>query len=153
MYAVTLLNIVITVFLVILFIIRIYFIGTGNWEIRDRPQFTHPVHFGGSVNPGVSEGGTVESCHVVTPAGEDLALTTAVNYPNIIRSTGNLCSVVIENITQDMLGPWLIYGTFNSILRRTVVRLPLVFNLFGKFDLILTVVFFYLVQIEKSTAI
>ncbi|CAB3233331.1 unnamed protein product [Arctia plantaginis] len=106
---------------------------TANWVIHNRAQFTHPVHFGGSVNSGVSEGGTVENCHVVTPTGEDLVLTSDVNYPHIKRvNSASVCSVVIENITEDMLGAWLIYGTFNSPLRRTEGRLPLIFNLFDE---------------------
>ncbi|CAD0204884.1 unnamed protein product [Chrysodeixis includens] len=104
---------------------------TSNWHSRIEPIFNHPVHVGSLVNPGVMGSANVLTCHVITPAGEDLVLTSDVTYPNIERITNDrwLCSVAISDIDKSMLGDWAIYARFRSQwVALSEIRLP--FNLF-----------------------
>ncbi|CAB3233332.1 unnamed protein product [Arctia plantaginis] len=109
--------------------------GKRNWVATNESSFIHAIQVGGSVKSSISGSGNVTTCHVVTPGGEDLVITTDVKYPHVERgSVMNplLCSVLLKNITEDMLGNWLIYGKFRSVLQQTEVRLPLTLSLYNE---------------------
>lgn len=88
------------------------------------------------MNPGVMGSGNVLTCHVITPAGEDLVLKSDVIYPHIKRIENDrwLCSVAISDIDQSMLGDWTIYGKFRSQwILLNEVRLPFNLHLYSEY--------------------
>lgn len=124
-----------------LFIISLLFFTdnnnpSANWHSIIEPVFNHPVHFGSQVNPGVMGSGNVLTCHVITPAGEDLVLTSDVTYPHIQRIVHDpwLCSVAISDIDESMLGDWAIYSRFRSqFISLNEVRLPFNLHLYSEY--------------------
>uniref|UniRef100_A0A2A4J868 Immunoglobulin domain-containing protein n=1 Tax=Heliothis virescens TaxID=7102 RepID=A0A2A4J868_HELVI len=109
----------------------------AHWEQTTQPRFSHPVHFGGSVNPGVAGRIDVLSCHVITPEGEDLVITNDVKYPHItsIASSAGLCSIKFSDIDRSTLGDWTIYGKFRGwVGGMNEIRLPLTFFLYNEDD-------------------
>ncbi|KAJ2954850.1 hypothetical protein O0L34_g3167 [Tuta absoluta] len=89
-----------------------------NWLSTTNPSIDHVVQHGFSVSPVVRGGGGLQSCHVVTPAGEDIALTADSDYPGLQRvlfdDDVRACSVIIGPLDNNFLGSWTLYGTFKS---------------------------------------
>ncbi|XP_075984702.1 uncharacterized protein LOC142982192 isoform X2 [Anticarsia gemmatalis] len=110
--------------------------GLSMWPSVTNLRVNYPVHYGGFVNPGVQGSGTVVSCHVITPAGEDLVITTDTKYPHIeyITTPSNpaLCSIYFNVHNEDMIGDWIIYGKYHSFMGHSENRIPLTFFLFDK---------------------
>lgn len=107
----------------------------ANWGLAILDIYSYPVHFGGSQNPGVVGNGNAETCHVITPDGEDLVITRDVKYPHIQRiafERPTLCSINITDIDASSIGVWEIYGKFRSASLNEV-HLPLEFYLYGKY--------------------
>ena len=110
----------------------------ATWGVAIQEVFSYPVHFGGSVNPGVASslGAPAETCHVITPAGEDLVITRDVKYPHIERiafERTHLCSINFINIDASSIGDWTIYGKFRSSVGLSEIRRPLRFFLYSKY--------------------
>ncbi|XP_062525413.1 uncharacterized protein LOC101737697 [Bombyx mori] len=102
------------------------------WDSRTQPLFNHPVNLNGILTPVVIGSGSLLTCHIVTPNGEDLVVLPETKYPGIIRAESGTtgCSIAIGPITQDMLGQWELYGMFRSVLGLNEVRLPMNFELY-----------------------
>ncbi|XP_047034599.1 uncharacterized protein LOC124640740 [Helicoverpa zea] len=108
-----------------------------HWDQTIQNRFSHPVHFGGSVNPGVAGRIDVLSCHVITPEGEDLVITNDVKYPHIesIALSAGLCSINFTDIDRSTLGDWTIYGKFRGWVGGIEeIILPLTFFLYNEAD-------------------
>lgn len=96
------------------------------------------VNFGGSITPVISSSTTAESCHVITPNGEDLLITTNSHYPNITRHEINQwsCTIEFSPIHAPMLGDWTIYVIYAwSSTQRRIDRRDIHFFLYGTFDI------------------
>ncbi|KAJ8709262.1 hypothetical protein PYW07_009088 [Mythimna separata] len=109
----------------------------GNrWTVNTLEKFSHPVHYGGSVFSGVSNTGTIETCSVITPNGENLVITNDVSYPNIERVASNnvrLCTINFTNIDNFSIGNWAINGKFRSSIQGLIeIHLPLRFFLYNE---------------------
>ncbi|KAJ8711830.1 hypothetical protein PYW08_008784 [Mythimna loreyi] len=109
---------------------------SAQWSMVTQSLFSHPVHFGGSVSSGVSHSGSVETCNVITPNGENLTITNDVTYPHIERINPNnahLCSIKFTNIDKTSIGDWAINGKFrSSITGLNEIQLPLRFFLYNE---------------------
>lgn len=107
------------------------------WPATSHSMFSHPVHYGGSVFSGVSHYGTVETCSVITPSGENLVITNDVTYPHIQRIASNnvnFCNINFTNIDSSSIGKWAINGKFRLILGGlNEIHLPLRFFLYSKY--------------------
>ncbi|KAI5645815.1 hypothetical protein NE865_02085 [Phthorimaea operculella] len=90
----------------------------NNWVTTESPMVDHVVQHGFSVSPVVRGGGGLQTCHVITPAGEDIVLTPDSDYPGLQRilydDDVRACSVIIGPLDNHFLGTWTLYGTYNS---------------------------------------
>lgn len=109
------------------------------WHSESRPVFDHVVNFDGTLTPAVTGSGTVNTCHIITPNGEDLVITPESDYPHIRRAENDVsvCSVAIGPIEASLLGNWVIYGTFSGLaMGFNEVRLPMNLHIYGKWQTI-----------------
>lgn len=108
-----------------------------DWELNLEHQYNYVVHFGGVISPSVSGLGDVLTCQIITPAGEDIALTGDTDYPGLQRTALDsitVCRVNIGPIDASMLGDWVIYAKFHSpFFGFTETRMPFTFNLYSKY--------------------
>ncbi|KAJ2954852.1 hypothetical protein O0L34_g3169 [Tuta absoluta] len=110
---------------------------TENWHSTSQAKFDHPVNYGLSLSPTVRGAGSIQTCHVITPEGEDIALTNTSDYPGLQRTVFNrdttTCGVTFGPIDARFLGVWVLYGTFNShTLGFNVASLPMSFFLYDE---------------------
>ncbi|KAI5645816.1 hypothetical protein NE865_02086 [Phthorimaea operculella] len=110
---------------------------TENWHSTSQAQFDHPVNYGFSLSPTVRGTGSIQTCHVITPEGEDIALTNNSDYPGLQRIVYSrdttTCGVTFGPIDVSFLGSWALYGTFTShTLGFNVATLPMTFFLYDE---------------------
>ncbi|KAJ0172152.1 hypothetical protein K1T71_012125 [Dendrolimus kikuchii] len=107
-----------------------------EWEFYERPKFDYVVNFGEIISPSVSGYGDLLTCQIVTPTGEDIALTADTNYPGLQRTALDLisvCRVDIGPIDATMLGDWVIYAKVHSpFFGFSETRMPFSFYLYDK---------------------
>lgn len=106
-----------------------------DWLKYYYSEFYHPVHLNGNLTPAV-EGvsGNVISCHIRSPDGEDLVITSDSAYPGLTLVSGtSLCSIAMGPIDRHFLGDWLLYGIFKSSLSTTEIQLPIHLFLYGEY--------------------
>ncbi|XP_013186228.2 uncharacterized protein LOC106131619 [Amyelois transitella] len=107
-----------------------------EWETSVLTKRNTVTNYLAVVNVTVSGSGTLLNCHLITPQGEDLIVTTDSAYPGInfitLRDT-SVCTVTMGPIHKEFIGDWILYGNFRSSRGvRNEVRLPFLFFLYDE---------------------
>ncbi|XP_053615492.1 uncharacterized protein LOC128678160 [Plodia interpunctella] len=119
-----------------------------SWNNQNNPSATWPVtlvnkrnavtNYLAIVETGVGAIANLRTCHLVTPNGEDLILTTDAGYPGITLVATHdtyACRVNLGPIQKEYLGDWILYASFWSTLGGFLeVRLPLHLFLYDEDD-------------------